>query len=156
MTQSNSQNALKEICPHEAMEYQREHYRGNRELNHFYDGPISKYRENSYGCFRHYPVWTGFRSWDPQYRSLHTSITGDGVRARVVAYHILMIFFKINATWKISYLYIEAEYHLLALHPITVKQVCTRKPCAHFIWPMVFIIQDSAYDYAYDALVSES
>ena len=40
-------------------------------LNHFCHGPISKYRENSYGCDRHYAVWTGSRSWVPLYHSLH-------------------------------------------------------------------------------------
>ena len=67
---------------HESVAHHRDHRRRNQEINQFCLGRISKYWEISYRWVAsHYPVWAGSRSWVRRHRSLHISITGDGVKA---------------------------------------------------------------------------
>ena len=169
MTQSNSQNAIKAIYPHELVEHRSEHYRRNRELNPFCYGPISKYGGNSNGCIRYYPVWTDSHSWVPRHKSLHISITGDEVRARVAAflqrflfqtvlnlhlypgvtvYRRLMIFSRTNAktsSWKNSYGYIETKY--LLWH-------CTKNSDYFWTWVYPFsYLNDTEYGPFFNCVV---
>ena len=48
VTQSNSQNTITEFCPPESEENHKEHYHGNRVVNLFCHGPISKHRSTVY------------------------------------------------------------------------------------------------------------
>ena len=145
------------------MEHYKGHYRWNWELNQFCHSHISKYLVNSYRCIRHYPVWTGSRSWVPRYHSLHIRITGDGVRARIAAfslrifknllilnvypgvmvYNRLMIFSTINAktSWSNTTKFISNHWNQMPSfgiakngeNPISFEQGCSDDHIGHCV-----------------------